>query len=258
MVWAARLAGLPKGFENVSLMFAMGASVEEMFHEISTGPENIVVIDTLRLLRLSDENDNSGINLALTPLIASCRLAEKTLIMGHHTRKGSGEYGEAAAGGHAFLGIVDVAVELLRDKQSGKRRIVKGWGRVVDVPEIMYELREDGSMKVLGDPAAVALESVKDALLECLTAEWQATKQLREGFGDPKPSVDQVSKALNALGKENEAERDPSLSKGSKRGATYKWRLGNLTSDSPSLISEVRLEESPVAEKPEVEQGRIV
>lgn len=258
MVWAARLAGFPKGFENVSLMFAMGASIEEMFHEISTGPETIIVIDTLRLLRLSDENDNSVINLALTPLIASCRGAEKTLIMGHHTRKGSGEHGEAAAGGHAFLGIVDVAVELLRDKQSSKRRIVKGWGRVVDVPEIMYELQDDGSMTVLGDPGAVALENVKDALMECLAGDWQTTKQLREGLGEPKPSVDQVNKALKALGKENEAERDPPLSKGSKSGATYKWRLANPTSDNPSLISEVRLEVLPSEEKREVEQGRIV
>ena len=91
----------------------------------------MVILDTIRLLQLRDENDNSQINLALTPLIALCRNLHKTLILAHHTRKGSGDYGEAAAGSHAFLGIVDVAVELHRDRNVDRRRIIRGWGTVI-------------------------------------------------------------------------------------------------------------------------------
>ena len=39
--------------------------------------------------------------------------------------KGSGEHGEAAAGGHAYFGIVDVTLELHRDKNVVRRRLLE-------------------------------------------------------------------------------------------------------------------------------------
>jgi len=133
-VWTARLKKLPVGFENVDLVFTMGAKADEILHAIKEGSDDVVILDTMRLLQLQDESNNAEINIALTPFITLCRQKESTLLMAHHTRKGGGEHGEAAAGGHAFLGIVDVALELHRDKQATHRRVVKGWARVIEVP----------------------------------------------------------------------------------------------------------------------------
>ena len=156
-VWVSRLSALQAGFHHLDLIYAMGATIDVIFADIQTNQYNIIVLDTIRLLRLSDENDTAGINIALTPFITTCRQQGKTLVMAHHARKGAGLHGEAAAGGHAFLGIVDVALELHRDDQP-KRRILKGWGRVFEVPDQMYELRDDGLMKLLGDPKELVLD----------------------------------------------------------------------------------------------------
>ena len=171
-VWIARLSKLPGGFQNVDIIYAMGETMDAILADIRVSRYNIVVVDTIRLLRITDENDNAAINIALTPFIATCRQKDKTLIMAHHTRKGSGLHGEAAAGGHAFLGIVDVALELHRDEQSTKRRVLKGWGRVFEVADQMYEMQDDGIMKLLGDPKALELELVVERVREAVPSEW--------------------------------------------------------------------------------------
>ena len=77
-------------------------------------------------------------------------------------------------------------------------------------------------------------------------------KDIKEAMGDPKPSDDQLLKALNSLATDGKADRDPPLSAGQRPGASYKWRLAiNLTSDEPPYRSEVRLkgESSPQGEK---------
>jgi len=196
---------------------------------------------------LRDETDNSEVARALIPYIAACRIAGKTFIPLHHDRKGGGEHGEGISGGHAFLGVVDIALEIKRDGQEDSpRRIIRGWGRVIEIQKIMYELREDGRMVALGSPALVAIREVKERVLaklepeEKLQAEWLKTKQVQEKLDDPKPSEDQVLKALESLGQGGEVERDPPLSEGKKRGKRYKWRwVEKKTSDEPPPRSEV-------------------
>ena len=235
-VWIARLSKLPGGFQNVDLIYARGETMDAILADIRISHDDIVVLDTIRLLRIHDENDNAAINIALTPFIATCRQQTKTLIMAHHTRKGSGLHGEAAAGGHAFLGIVDVALELHRDEQSPKRRIIKGWGRVFEVSDQVYELQDDGTMKLLGDPKELELEQVTDRVKEAVPVEWTKTSQVRDALEDPKPSADQVGKALTALAESGVIERDPPMADGRQQGKRYKWRDPNLTSDAKSPI----------------------
>ena len=246
-VWIARLSKLPGGFQNVDIIFAMGETMDAILADIRVSRYNIVVLDTIRLLRIADENDNAAINIALTPFVATCRQQGMTLVMAHHTRKGSGLHGEAAAGGHAFLGIVDVALELHRDEQSTKRRVLKGWGRVFEVADQVYEMQEDGSMKLLGDPKELELEQVVERVREAIPSEWTKTSQVREALEDPKSSADQVGKALTALAQSGAIERDPPISHGRQQGKSYKWRYPNLTSDGESPIggSEVFEPEQP-------------
>jgi len=223
-VWAARLGGLGGSFEGVHLIFALGAKPSDIIQAIEP-TDDVVILDTIRLIRIQDENSNAAINLALTPVIAKCRNQNQTLVLAHHTRKGAGEYGEAAAGGHAFIGLVDVALELVRDKNMSRRRIIRGWARVVEIPELVYEMDTEGNITVLGDPLALQLQEVKERTMETLGNEWQSTKEITEAIGDPRPSSDQILKALLSLAEEGLLQRDPPLADGKRSGKRYQWKL---------------------------------
>jgi hypothetical protein len=138
---------------------------------------------------------------------------------------------------------VDIAIKLKRDGQEDSaRRLLRGWGRVFEIPRIIYELRE-GAMVPLGSPGQVSLKEVKSRFTNVLEDDWQTTKEIIEAVGEPKPSSDQAIKALEELAYEGVAERNPPISEGKKQGKTYKWRgAQNLTSDDSVHRSEVKLE----------------
>ncbi len=242
--WDARMQKLPTVYGHVTLYQGLGAEKDEILARIQAGNETVVVLDTIRnLLNLHDETNNSEVARALIPYIAASRIKKQTLIAVHHDRKGGGEHGEGIAGGHAFLGAVDIAIELKRDGQEdSSRRLLRGWGRVFEIPRLIYELR-DGVMVPLGSPGLVSLNEVKIRFLTVLNDEWQTTKDIIEAIGDPKPSNDQAVKALEELARNGQFERDPPIDQGKKQGKTYKWRrTENLTSDDPSYRSEVKLD----------------
>jgi hypothetical protein len=244
-VWQARLRDLPKAYQHVNLYFGLGVPTAELLARITAGEETVVILDTIRnLLGLRDEKDNSEVARALIPFIAACRSKEQTLIALHHIRKRGGKNGEGISGGHAFFGAVDVAIELSRDgKGDSRRRQLTGWGRVIEVPTVLYQLNEDNTMSLIGSPDQVKITQVKTRCLKALENDWQTTETLRNSIGDPKPSRDQVNKALEELAAEGRAERNPPLSEGKRQGSTYKWRRAvNLTSDQTTYISEVRFD----------------
>ncbi|MCJ7510999.1 MAG: AAA family ATPase [Dehalococcoidia bacterium] len=253
-IWRARLRHKPPAWEHVTLVFALGMKPSDIRERIQAGQETVVVIDTIRnLLGFRDETDNSQIALDLIPLVTAARQSDKTAVFLHHTRKGGGEHGEGIAGGHAFLGVVDVALELRRDRQAERRRQVRGWGRIIPVPELVYEMAQDGSFLALGDPGAVALQAVKERAAGVLLEEWATTKEIGERLEEPKPSLEQLRQALESLAREGRAERKPSITEGRRQGVTYKWRVGNLTSNGSSFRLEVK-SQSAVSPQPLVTQ----
>jgi len=174
-IWEARLAELPEGWDHVTLVFALGADRSAVLEMIKRRTATVVVIDTVRsLLGLRDETDNSEMARVLNPFIAACRQSDMTLLLLHHIRKGGGKHGEGITGGHAFLGVVDVALELLRaDGGNQNQRKVRGWGRVIAIPELLYQRDDDGTFSVLGSPAQVELAKVQDRIMECLNGHWR-------------------------------------------------------------------------------------
>jgi len=244
-VWQSRLSKLPSHYSHLQLFLGLGVDQEEIFDRIKNGPETVFVLDTIRnLLGLGDETDNSAMARALIPYIAIAREQEKTIFFLHHDRKGGGEHGEGIAGAHAFLAAVDIALEIKRDgSDDSPRRLLRGWGRVIEIPRLIYELQGDGSMVALGSPTLLALEEVKNRVFTALEDEFEKTKTIRLHLDDPKPSEDQVLKALEELAQEGKAERNPPISEGKKQGARYKWRRAlNLTSDKGPHRSEAKLE----------------
>src|SRR5207248_8354290 len=114
-----------------------------------------------------DENDNTAMATAVSPWVLGARQKNKTLILSSHSRKGGGQHGEGIAGGHALLGAVDIALELLFDN-CPNRRLIKAHARIIQTADLMYERREDGIMHALGAPEAVSLVEVRRRVIEAL------------------------------------------------------------------------------------------
>lgn len=234
-VWTARLSAIPADWSGVVFVFGLGADPPRLAERAWSGSEDVVILDAIRnLLRLTDENDNSEIARRLNPWIDGARQHSKTFIAAHHSRKGSGEHGEGIAGGHALLGLFDVGLEIARDRNSPRRRLIRPYARVVSPPELLYEKGEDDELRALGDPAEVAIEEVRERIKACLTHEWQGTVQVHESLSEPQPSREQVRKALVVLARSGKIERDPPLTDGEKPGKTYKWRLVRLPTQPPT------------------------
>lgn len=223
-IWQSRLASITSDLSRLHLVFSMGYSAQSLLDHMRASESDVVIIDGIRLLGIEDENSNSQINIAITPFMVAARDLDQTLIFSHHTRKGSGENGEAAAGGHAFLGAVDVGLELKRDSHHSNRRTIRGWARVISIPTTIYE-KDGETFRSLGDPEGFALEVVEGRINEALDEVWQSTKEVRDSLGEPSPSTDQVSRALNSLSNDGLVERDPPLALGAQPGKTYRWRI---------------------------------
>ena len=199
---------------------------------LAEGHHQIVVIDTVRLLGFKDENDNSALAAQLFPFIDACREGGKTLILLHHTRKGGGDHGEAIAGGHAFLALVDIGIEIKRDRRDN-RRLVKAYGRVGTGGEFLYEMRDDGLMVPFGKPGDVGLKEVKRKALEVLlsSSDWLTTREVYEAMPHPRPSYEQLRLALMEAAREGSADRDPPIGEAAK-GKTHKWRADKAAEEA--------------------------
>lgn len=229
-IWSIRrgkVADFPAG--RLRIVFSLGMGERALRKIASEAPEAVIIVDTVRnLFGLKDENDNAQVARALAPWEAA--LAEKTRIYLHHTTKAGGDHGVAIAGGAAFLGVVDRALELRFDEHDRMRRIIVVHSRISTAPDLMYEMG-DGGLKALGDPHAVERKSVREVILGLLDDEWHKRKDLASQLPEPKPSMDTITRALEDLVAAGEAERNPAET---KQGATYRYRLAktsaNLTS----------------------------
>lgn len=108
----------------------------------------IVVVDTIKLLRIENENDSAQIRRAIEPLYSLGKELKFTLILVHHARKQPGMFGQNAAGGYDFMGAVDVVVELNRTKQKDvRRRLSVIGGRGVQEVDYEYVMKENGRLE---------------------------------------------------------------------------------------------------------------
>lgn len=241
-LWKVRLKRRGSWPRGLRLVFGLGREPSELLATMASADETVVLVDTIRnLLRLHDETDNSEIARVLNPWIATARQVGKTPIFVHHDRKGGGEHGEGIAGGHALLGAVDIGLELLRDGHGvANRRRVRAFPRVIQPPELLYERHPDGTMQALGEPDAVALEEVKRRAQSELTDEWRRTDEIHADLEEPRPSKEQLRKALLLLAQDRQAARDPDLSVVRVQGKTVRWRLPtSLPTALPLVGSEV-------------------
>lgn len=213
-IWGERIKDNVDAFNHVRFMPALNAKVEAILKTIQTCEEEIIIVDTIRnLLQLKDENDNSEVVRKLVPIIGAAQQQNKTLILTHHTRKGGGMYGEGAAGAGAFMGIVDVGLEIRRDSHDpdSHRREIYGEGRLHIIEPLAYELLENGELNCLGSPKSVRKNTVKKYILEVLSdGERYSAKDILLALGEDAPSKEQVRVSAKELVSEGTIKADTS------------------------------------------------
>jgi AAA domain len=231
LIWRHRLAGFdsflghPLGernesLANLDLVFVAGRSPDELLEEAFGGTDDIVVVDTLRhALRFTQEADNSEIAAQVTPWIETARATDKTFLGLHHQTKAGGEHGRALAGGHALLGVFDMAIEVDRSRNVPTRRKVSGLGRLDPVEDFYYELH-DGRIRTLGEVSAVEVAEVRRRTLDSLSPVAREFGAIHEDMDEPRPGQRQVREALKALVDDGEAVREGT----GKKGDAYRWR----------------------------------
>jgi hypothetical protein len=224
-MWRLRLRKAGWTRRGLRLLYALGRSTEELFARARDGPETVIIIDTIRNLGIlpEDDSDNSAVARALAPWIAMAREKGKTLILLHHMRKGAGDHGEGISGGHAIFGAVDVALELRRDSRP-ERRLVKGYARLIQIEELLYELDSTGRLVALGDPTSIGLLEVETRVTDVLGPDWVKTAEVAQMLEEPRPGDEILRQALNAAARAGKIERDPPISEGPARGKSYRWR----------------------------------
>lgn len=218
-VWAKRLRAMRWAGGNLHLSFAMGATGQAIVANIRQRTQPIVIVDTLRLLGIENENDSAMVAKAMSPLIAACRKGEKTLVAVHHTRKTGGEYGMASAGSHAFAGMVDVVLELNRVKKEKNMRVLSGIGRIDEVEDVLY-IKDGRDFRVIHN--ASTTERVIDKIRGLiLPGEWWSVKEIAEEI--PGHSVDKtIRPAIKELVQTGELDHRKSTGKGTPD--EYTWR----------------------------------
>lgn len=216
-IWEDRSVALQpvSAADNVRVCHGMGMSLHEIGLLVARETWDVLVIDTVKLLAIADENDSAEVMKKLRPILAKQQEdVDKMAILLHHTRKAGGTHGLGAAGSHAFTAAVDTVLEISRYKKPNQRRF-HGEGRIEPVEDIIYTL-EAGQLTVQREG-----DSVAERLMGVMTSEWQVTKALAEAL-DPAPA--DAGKALKILAKQGRIERDPPMSEGTKQGTTFSWR----------------------------------
>ncbi len=198
-VWKKR--GIELGLLNPNLVlgFQDGSEPEAWCARIEAQVPDIIIVDTARtFLGVHDENDSALVHTKLFPFMSLARNLNAVLWVVHHRRKADGDEGTDHAGSHAYVGECDMAISLRED--TGRRRQLHIRSRMDESPnKLLIELSADNIYTVLGRPDAVVLEEVKRRAVAILTNDWQTTTQILEAFGLPRPSREQLRRALREM-----------------------------------------------------------
>jgi DNA repair protein RadA/Sms len=214
--WMDRAYELPKWPNDMLVWYGLGKDMQTIWNKVNTWDGSVVIIDTIKVLGIENENDAALVQANLSPFITICRKHKQTLIFIHHDNKGSAKGGRGIAGSHAFVGIVDIFLELDEVRDEPNKRALSGRGKIRNIDRLIYERQDDGSMKALG--GFVLDNEIK--VLNGVTDEWALTREVME---ESELSLQSVQRHLLKLAERNVIERDPPIGDESK-GKTLRWR----------------------------------
>jgi hypothetical protein len=210
-----------------------GERKQEWAHDAPILQRNdVLIIDTLRLLGVEDENTEEMAR-AVEPFVAYSQQTGCTLIIVHHKRKSGGEHGKGVSGHHSLTGSVDNIVEIDRDGE-GSRRSITIIGRSVEEAKGTYErveiLTPQGygtgvyEFQYVGAVKEVTRIDVESRIRAILTADKQTTAQIMDQLNveTPVPTLRTVQRALSSLAYGGLAIRYPDIHEDAEK-RTVKW-----------------------------------
>jgi len=236
--WVKRVALMNEFFKNSPGNFLLAYEVradtaETILAQVKDIGADVVVVDTVKLLRIRDENDSAGVTRALTPWMAWAEQTGTTIIFIHHNRNAEGTFGDEIAGSHAWVGLIDIFLSIKRrtSKKDDHRRVVEGIGRVDEVKPFVYTFDPDTRhIEILGPLSTNSLDEVKGRVLEVMRkapdqARGMLTAEVRNQLTSPQPAKKQVLDALTELVDEGShgLSRVPPLETGAA-GKRVVWR----------------------------------
>jgi hypothetical protein len=139
-------------------------------------PCQLLIFDTLsNLWPVSEENDAPQVQRALQPLHRITTNANCAIGLGHHLSKADGKEGKGSRGSGALPAFVNIVLEFRRyaeNERTDRRRVLSAWSHWEVTPELVVELRADGSEYIAcGDKGDVKEQDIQKAILEILPNE---------------------------------------------------------------------------------------
>ncbi len=229
--WGRRMKKiLAKVDVDCEMVFFINENARNLIQGIKTCRQDIIIVDTVKLLQIDDESNNALVWKKLSPLIQAIQKTNKTLILLHHTSKtviSGNDFGLSASGAMAWSGIVDVIVTVRRysKEEHETRRQLYAVGRVDIQGSFVYQRNDDGTMTVLGNNNEAKQQAILERVVDVLTTKPQTTTEIRDKVGKPIPSLPTLRLILNGMTNNSELIREPDIEEGTVRGKKVYWRL---------------------------------
>lgn len=211
-IWIERYSRIPIEQKGVRVHMAMGETYQDLEEHIKEAEETVIVLDNTRLLGISDENNASEVYKKLSPLIASCRETDKTLILIHHASKAeTDDMTKVATGSHAYAGTVDTVITIKKPDNApiDTQRQVDSVGRI-GTTSVVCNLNEHGYEEI-GTLSDILFKKSIQMVKEVLGAEYKYASDIRKdvvdvyGAQEQVPTKGDLEKALVWLAKKEDS-----------------------------------------------------
>jgi putative DNA primase/helicase len=219
-----------EGDEEIYLHCAAApqAAVPALIHLVKQYKPALVIIDpVLRLIRLSDTNDYSQVNLALEPIVSLAREHSTHIVLVHHMRKGeASDASDAILGSTALLGAVDTA--LLMERTNHFRTIQSRQRYGQDLAESVLDFNEERRSVTLGALREDAdVERIASQICKFLqkSERWKTRKEIQ---AEVTGRTEVMRAAFRSLVEGKRVQRTGSGAKGDP----YRYMCGNKEQES--------------------------
>lgn len=162
----------------------------------------LVIIDTLApLIAVEDENDNSMVQKAVTPILAIAYEDKCTVLMVHHNNKGDGEGGKGIRGASSLFAMVDQALLLkYHGSHLGRQRRLDSMGRFSETPrELVVELNDRDEWEAVGSGKDASRKALQDLLGTLMANQASQPVSAMELARMSDRTLKQVHRALSPL-----------------------------------------------------------
>ena len=231
-VWVEKAIKTPWTAINGDFAFAYAGDKDTKWMQeiIKQVKPQVVVIDTVKLICIEEENNPTMIRKAFQPYYNLAHTENITIILVHHDRKAEGQFGDQISGSNSFAGSVDETINIARNSQNegDYRRLVTVSGRA-DNSTFVYELDKDtGHIVVLGDPADMKSAGLILRIKDALGVDELTTSQLRDiivtdGKGEISKSV--LGKLLKKMAEKGDILRYPDINETNVERITVRWTM---------------------------------